>query len=476
MAYKYRVAVIYLLGFFIDLINMFMASVAFPDIGRSLHASIGTVAWVANAYTLGLTLVIPLSAWLAERFGGKAVFVASLGIFLVAVTGAGCAASIEALIAWRFLQGLGGGLLIPLGQTMSYRLFDKSERARLSAAVMATALLAPALSPLLGGLVVDTLGWHWMFFLNIPLTVLTLALAVAWLKEGRSAVRERPDLPGMALIGAALALVLYGLSRFERADGWTGGAAFVLAGLAALAGFLWHARRAAAPVLDLAVLRDPLLRTAMLVYLFVPGVFTGIGVINIFFVQSALHMSAIQAGALMLPYSAAAFVSIGMVGRLFNRVGPRTLLLPGVALFGLGIATLLSVSGSGHGARMVAAFLLMGFGGGIASSTAQTMALLDIGDAAMAKASAIWNLNRQLCFCVGVAVFSLMLGLLLARAGIADLAAAPDGGKLVAIFHLCFAAGAASTLIPLLAVARIDNRGVLATLHQAHHPSGVKND
>ncbi|MCY0858520.1 MFS transporter [Cupriavidus sp. D39] len=109
MPYKSRVASVYLLGFFIDLVNMFMASVAFPDIGQSLQTSVGAVAWVANAYTLGLTLVIPASTWLAGRYGDKAIFVASLGIFWLAAAGAGFAGSIEALIAWRLLQGLGAG-------------------------------------------------------------------------------------------------------------------------------------------------------------------------------------------------------------------------------------------------------------------------------------------------------------------------------------------------------------------------------
>jgi EmrB/QacA subfamily drug resistance transporter len=467
LEYKYRVAVVYLLGFFVDLVNMFMASVAFPQIGSVLHASVGSVAWVANAYTLGLTLVIPLSSWLAARLGSKQVFVASLVIFLVAVTGAGMSGSIETLIAWRFIQGLGGGLLIPLGQTMTYRLFPKTERARLSAMVMATALLAPALSPTIGGLVVDQLSWNWIFFLNIPLTLLALLLAVVWLKKEPAAESHQPDLTGMALISGGLGTLLYGMSLFERQGELVAASSWVLAGVLLLALFAIHARRKAMPVLDLTLLRDPLLRCAMGIYIFVPGVFTGISVINVFFMQTALHMRAAEVGALMIPYAIAAFFSISMSGRLFNRLGPRTLLLPGIAVFGLGIAMLLSVSSSEHGVRMVIAFLMMGFGGGLSSSVSQSMALLDISHEAMTRASAVWNLNRQLSFCFGVAVFSMLLGLLLNQVGIEDLAHAVDTPVLVHVFHLCFAVGSLLTLVPLWLVSRINNRHVLAMLHHS---------
>ncbi|MEG0886670.1 MAG: MFS transporter, partial [Janthinobacterium sp.] len=113
MDYRKKVAAIYLLGFFVDLINMFITSVAYPDIGHALHASVAQLAWISTAYILGLTIVIPASAWLAAYYGSKTVFMASLLTFLCASIGAGLAPSIEALIAWRCVQGLGGGLLIP---------------------------------------------------------------------------------------------------------------------------------------------------------------------------------------------------------------------------------------------------------------------------------------------------------------------------------------------------------------------------
>ena len=123
MDYRKKVAAIYLLGFFVDLINMFITSVAYPDIGHALHASVAQLAWISTGYILGLTIVIPASAWLAAYYGSKTVFMASLLTFLCASIGAGLAPSIEALIIWRCVQGLGGGLLIPLGQSMTCLLY-----------------------------------------------------------------------------------------------------------------------------------------------------------------------------------------------------------------------------------------------------------------------------------------------------------------------------------------------------------------
>ena len=182
MDYRKKVATIYLLGFFIDLINLFITGVAYPDIGRALNASVAQLGWLSITYIGGLTIVIPASAQLAAYYGSKPVFIASLLTFLFASVAAGQADSITALIAWRGLQGLGGGLLIPLGQSMTYRLYRPAERPGLSSVIMLVGLLAPALSPAAGGLIVDSLSWRWIFYLNLPLAGLALLLAVCWLR------------------------------------------------------------------------------------------------------------------------------------------------------------------------------------------------------------------------------------------------------------------------------------------------------
>ena len=392
MTYRSKVAWIFLLGFALDLVNMFVATVAYPDIARELHASVTQLAWISNAYMLGLTLIIPLSVWLAAIMGERTLIATSLLLFAGASVLVGQAGSIEALIGWRAVQGLGGGLLIPVGQAMAYRHFPAAERSQLTARVMSVALLVPALSPTLGGVIVDSVSWRWIFYANLPLALITLLLALLWIK---------PDTPT-------------------------------------------HVR----PPLDLSSIfkqvASPMLRVAMLVYLCIPGVFIGTSLIAILYVRS-LGYDATQTGALMLPWALASAVAIYLSKQLFNRCGPKPLLLAGMALQCAGILLL------NEPALIIAAYVLMGLGGSLCSSTAQTLAFLDIAAERMGHASALWNMNRQVSFCVGAAVLSAILSAL-------------DS------FAITFTMAAALTLLPLFAVLRLDASRVRMLLHPCSEP------
>ena len=393
MTYRSKVAWIFLLGFALDLVNMFVATVAYPDIARELHASVTQLAWISNAYMLGLTLIIPLSVWLAAIMGERTLIATSLLLFAGASVMVGQAGSIEALIGWRAVQGLGGGLLIPVGQAMAYRHFPAAERSQLTARVMSVALLVPALSPALGGVIVDSVSWRWIFYANLPLALITLLLALLWIK---------PDAP----------------TRVR-------------------------------PPLDLSSIfkqvASPMLRVAMLVYLCIPGVFIGTSLIAILYVRS-LGYDATQTGALMLPWALASAVAIYLSKKLFNRCGPKPLLLAGMALQCGGILLL------NEPALIIAAYVLMGLGGSLCSSTAQTLAFLDIAAERMGHASALWNINRQVSFCVGAAVLSAVLSAL-------------DS------YAITFTMAAALTLLPLFAVLRLDASRVRRLLHPSSEPN-----
>jgi len=465
MPYRQRVAAIYLLGFFVDLVNMFISSVAYPAIGRVLHASVTQLAWVSTAYIVGLTIVIPASAWLAARYGGKTVFIASLLVFLLGSMGAALAPSIGALIAWRAVQGLGGGLLIPLGQAMTYRLYAPAERPALSSVIMLVGLLAPAVSPALGGLIVDSLSWRAIFYLNLPLAALALLLAVCWLEPDppRAAVPSL-DTGGLLSGSAAVVLLLLGLGMLgEMGDSrhMAFGAGVVALGVAMGAVHIRGALRKRAPLLELRLAGEPLLRTAMLVYLLIPGVFMGVSLLAMLYLQSVLGMTATRTGALMLPWALASAVAIALTGKCYRRLGPRPLLLAGVSLQAAGMLMLVWVS-SGEQLRWLAsAYALMGLGGALCSSAAQSTAFLRTPDAQLGQASALWNINRQLGFCLGVALLGMLLNSLLAQHGVTRLDDPLTQARAIGVFHACFALAAASCLVPLVLCLRIDNRAVL---------------
>ena len=454
MPYRTKVAVVYLLGFFVDLINMFIANVAYPAIGHGLGASVSELTWVSNAYILGLTLVIPLSAWLAEKVGGHRVFLLSLGIFLVATLGAGGAQSIGQLIGWRLLQGMGGGLLIPVGQTLAYQLYRPHERAGLSAAIMLVGLLAPAISPALGGLIVDTLSWRWVFYANLPLALLALLLAALWLRR-ESSTQTRTPLDAIGLLSgcSALLLILLGLTRLAESDGLASGLVMLAGGLVMLAGYVRHSLRHSHPLLNLRLVLNPLLRNAMMIYQAIPGIFIGVNLVAMLYLQNQLGMNAAHVGSLMIPWSLASFMAITFTGKKFNRFGPRPLLITGCIMQGLGILVLSQVGSAQQYPLLLLAFAMMGFGGSLCSSTAQSCAFLQVNDAQLAQASALWNINRQLSFCLGIALLSLLLNKL------------QENMPATLAWHWCFYLAAASALIPAVLCLRIPNRAIVRQLN-----------
>ncbi|KAE9647180.1 MFS transporter [Pseudomonas sp. PB103] len=446
MAYRSKVALVYLLGFALDLLNMFVASIAYPDIAQQLHASVTELAWITNAYMLGLTLIIPLSVWLAARVGERRLILASLLLFAIGSALVAQAGSIESLIGWRLLQGLGGGLLLPVGQALAYREFPPTQRAHFTGVVLLVALMVPALSPAAGGLIVQALSWRWIFYLNLPVTLLAFGLGLLWLKPDQPA-GQRPtlDARGLLLAASALSLLLIAVSLVSEADSRTLGVLVLLLSLLTLCLYLRDGWRKPAAILDLQLIRNPSLRLAMLIYLCVPGVFTGTHMIAVLYLHN-LGVGAAQTGALMLPWAAGSGVAIMLGKRSFNRLGPKPLLSAGMLLQCLGIILLMRIEQPASTALIIA-YALMGLGGSLCSVTAQTLAFVGIAPEKMGHSSALWNINRQLGFCLGAALLSSLLG--------------ASGGE---GFRYCFLAAALLTLMPMISVLRFDSTAVLALL------------
>lgn len=398
MAYRSKVAIVFLLGFFLDLINMFIASVAFPAMSAALHSSAPALAWVSNGYIAGMTLVIPFSALITRRLGAKRVFILSLTLFCLAATAAGMSDSLSHLIFWRVLQGTGGGLLIPIGQALAWQQFKPHERAGLSTAVMLVALLAPACAPALGGILIQFFHWRWIFFAPLPLAVVTLLLACLWLKN-ETAAPGPARLLHLPVVRPAVAFLNAGLSLRARDI---------------------HRRECCRPFLPAKCgANDP-----------------------------GSNRSADAS------WSLASFIAISATGKYFNRLGPRPLIITGCLLQAAGIAGLSTVSATTPESLIIVLFVLMGAGGSLCSSTAQSTAFLNVAYEEMPDASALWNINRQLSFFLGATLLALILSTL------------QHVFPPIQAWHGVFILSAGITLFPIISALRLNNQQVLAHLHK----------
>ena len=211
-SYKVAVTVVYVLGLFIQILDSTIVNVALPTLGREFSVAVTDVEWVVIGYLLALASAIPAAGWLSDRFGSKKVFLASLVVFTVSSGLCGIASSLGMLIAFRLVQGLGAGLITPVGSAILFRAYPMDERAKASAAVVGVAVIAPSIGPALGGIIVDSISWRWIFFVNLPIGIAAIVLGLLWLREEVQPEAGRFDGPGLVLASAGLALLLYGLS------------------------------------------------------------------------------------------------------------------------------------------------------------------------------------------------------------------------------------------------------------------------
>lgn len=363
MTYRYKIATVFLLGFFIDCINIFMSGIALPDIASSFSVSQSQVAWVANAYILGLVLVMPISLWLAGRLGNQKLLCYSMLLFSVAAWFSGSSGSIYSLIFWRFIQGAAGGLLIPVGQALVFALFPNNDRQRISTLIMTVALIAPAFSPAIGGLIIDSLSWHWVFYSNLPFSLLTAVLAWSWIKNEGVKIREKPDILGLIMVSLSLLSLLLSFSFYNDYHNLLLALVSFFTSVLVFIVYLKYAKKCREPILNFQLLKNSNLRNAFIVYYAVPGIFTGVNLLNIFNLQENMGVSAAQTGLFMMLYALGAVISMLTGGRLYLQIGKKRLFIIGITLHSFGIFLLYWVSSSNQLSLLIIAYLLMGMGG-----------------------------------------------------------------------------------------------------------------
>ena len=406
--YKWLVAAIYVGAVFLDILDITIVNVALPQLGRQLHSD--AVEWVVVGYTLALAASIPLAGWWSDKIGTKRAFLVSLALFSVGSLACGFASSMGMLIAFRVFQGVGGGMLTPVGLSMLYRAFPPVERVRVAVVITVPTLLAPALGPILGGLFVTHVGWRWIFWVNFPICALVFVAGLVILREHREPSAGRFDLPGFVLSGGGLALSLFALSEGPR-SGWMSPSTLIAGsiGLAMLLGFVFTELRVEQPMLDLRLLKNRGFRSANSVMNEAMASFFGLLFVLPLYLQNYRGLSAQASGLTTFPQALGVMITSQIAGRVYRRVGPRKLITLGFGAAAVVILAFVTIGPNTSFWEIRGLMFARGLAMGLAFTPIQAVAYSSIAPAAMGRASSLFSTLRQVSISVGVAVMSTVL-------------------------------------------------------------------
>ncbi len=392
--------------FMVSLDNL-VVTTALPVIKADLGASLSGLEWTVNAYTLTFAVLLLTGAALGDRFGRKRMFVVGLAIFTFGSAAAALAPSIEALIAARALQGVGGAIVTPLTLTILSAAVPPARRGLALGIWGGVSGLAVALGPVVGGAVVEGLSWQWIFWLNVPIGLVLLPIALLRLTESKGANRSL-DLPGLGLASVGLLGIVWGLIRGNE-HGWTslGVAGPIAAGIVLLGAFVLWERRASEPMVPLRFFRNRAFSAANVTSLLMSfGMFGSIFLLAQFF-QVAQGYSPLEAGLRTLPWTAMPILVAPIAGIFSDRIGARPLLVAGMALMAVGLAWIAFVtSPTVPYAQLVPAFVMAGVGMSLYFAPVANLVLSTVRRKEEGKASGVNNTIREVGGVFGVAVLA----------------------------------------------------------------------
>ncbi|MER8042892.1 DHA2 family efflux MFS transporter permease subunit [Streptomyces sp. NPDC094032] len=411
-----RVLTVVVIGSVMSVLDVTIVNVALRKLSEVFDAPLATIQWTATAYSLALAAVIPTAAWAMGRIGAKRTYLTALALFTLGSLLAAFAWDAGSLIAFRAVQGLGGGLLMPVGMAMVMRAADPARFGRAMALLGLPILVGPVAGPALGGWLLDAVSWHWIFLVNLPVGAVALFLAARLLRPDAprpGAPAPRLDVPGLLTLSPGLALLLYGLARGGETGDFTapGTLAPTLAGLLLVAAFVRRALTVREPLLDLRLLRDRTFAIGIATLaLFTCGYFGSMLLAPMYW-QEVRGFDATTAGLLVAPVGLTVGVTMQIAARRVDTASPRRLIPAGAALAALGMALTALETGTPGVApwRVVAAAMVMGMGAGMVLMPTMTTATRSLPKDRMAAASTALGINSQLGAAIGTALCSVVL-------------------------------------------------------------------
>jgi EmrB/QacA subfamily drug resistance transporter len=396
---------------FMEQLDSTIVNTAVPAMAASLHVEPLSLKAVVASYILSLAVCIPVSGWMADRFGTRRVFFSAVSLFTIASILCGLAVNPPMLVAARLLQGVGGAMMMPVGRLTIVRTFAKSELLAAMNFVVIPALIGPLLGPTVGGLIVHVASWREVFFVNVPVGVVALTMIWRYLPEYRAEVPRPLDVVGLVLFGSGVALLSWLLEIFgEHRLDITSSAVLLLVALALLAAYAVHAGHTPHPLLRLALFRLRTFRVSV-----AGGFITRIGIGGMPFLlpllyQLGMGLPAWQSGMMMMPAAAGAIGMKFLSARVLRRFGYRNVLIVNTLLIGVAIALFSRVDATTPIPAILLLSLCLGFFNSLQFSSMNTMAYADVEGPETSMASTLASSLQQLSLSFGLATGSLVAG------------------------------------------------------------------
>ncbi|WP_439944462.1 MDR family MFS transporter [Streptomyces sp. BBFR115] len=404
------VAFILVLGTFMASLDATIVNVGIDTLAHEFDASVADIQWVSTAYLLAVVAAVPASGWLADRLGGRRVWLAAVGVFLLGSALCALSWSVTSLIVFRVVQGLGGGLLPPTGQALLARIAGPARTGRVISVVAVVPLLSPVLGPLAGGSLLAVAAWQWLFLVNLPIGAAAVLLARRHVPVVAPASWRAPfDLRGAALLSPGLAVLVFGLT--EVAHGRTVPATVgVAAGLLMLAGFVVHGLRTrSTPLIDPRLFTRPPLGAAALALLVLGASVFGTTFLLPLYFQTGRGLTAWQTGLLLVPQGVGAAAGSVLVNRTIDAVAPRTLVITGVVLVLAGTVPFTRLDHGLPDFAIVLALLVRGFGMAMISAPVMNIVYGSIAPEQIARASGALNMLNTVGGSLGTAALAVVL-------------------------------------------------------------------
>jgi EmrB/QacA subfamily drug resistance transporter len=407
----WRISAVVVIGSIMSILDTTIVNVALATLQRELHATISEIQWVVTGYMLSLAAVIPVTGWAAKRFGAKRVYILSLVLFTAGSALCGLATDTTQLIIFRVLQGMGGGMILPLGQLMLAEAAGPKRMGRVMSVVAIPMMLAPILGPTLGGLIVQNMSWRWIFYVNVPIGVIGVIAALRVLPKVKPGPVERLDAKGLALLATGLPLLTYGLAEVGVTGSFSSPKVIVpfVLGIGLVATFVLHALRVPNPLLDVRLYRRPTFASASFAMFCLGAALFGGMILLPLYWQGVRFESVVDTGLLTAPQGLGAAFAMPIAGKLTDRFGGGPL-----ALFGVTLCTVATIPFALIGAHtsilyLSGAMFIRGIGIGFGFMPTMAAAFASLKRSELSSATPQLNVLQRVGGSIGTAVLAVVL-------------------------------------------------------------------